>query len=151
MIFSYLFFLFFFFCLFAFSRAASQGIWRFPGQGSSQSCSHWLHQSHNNMGSKLHLQPAPTAHSNVRSPTHRARPGIKPATSWFLVGFANHCAMTGTPSPTYSCSGVGGVFQVGLCQVSSNTSFLMWVTIHPGPVYSSEHPSPPTCRVLSLL
>ena len=28
-----------------------------------------------------------TAHSNARSLTHRARPGIEPSTSWFLVGF----------------------------------------------------------------
>ena len=25
------------------------------------------------------------------------RPGIEPATSWFLVGFVNHCTTTGTP------------------------------------------------------
>ena len=34
------FLLLFFFCLLAFSRAASHGIWMFPGQGSNQSCSH---------------------------------------------------------------------------------------------------------------
>ena len=28
-----------------------------------------------------------TAHGNVRSWTHSARPGIEPSTSWFLVGF----------------------------------------------------------------
>jgi len=28
-----------------------------------------------------------TAHGNTRSLTHWARPGIEPATSWFLVGF----------------------------------------------------------------
>ena len=28
-----------------------------------------------------------TAHSNARSLTHGARPGIEPETSWFLVGF----------------------------------------------------------------
>ena len=39
-----------------------------------------------------------TAHSNARSLTHGARPGIEPATSWFLVGFVNHWAMVGTPS-----------------------------------------------------
>jgi len=38
-----------------------------------------------------------TAHGNAGSLTHRARPGIKPATSWFLVRFFNHCATTGTP------------------------------------------------------
>ena len=31
-----------------------------------------------------------TAHGNVGHLTHRARPGIKPTTSWFLVGFINH-------------------------------------------------------------
>ena len=38
-----------------------------------------------------------TAHSNTGSLTHRARPGIEPSTLWFLVGFVNHCATTGTP------------------------------------------------------
>ena len=37
------------------------------------------------------------SHSNARSLTHWARPGIEPATSWFLVGFVNHCATMGTP------------------------------------------------------
>ena len=26
-----------------------------------------------------------------------ARPATEPTTSWFLVGFVNHCAITGTP------------------------------------------------------
>ena len=43
-----------------------------------------LHHSHG--GSKLCLQPTP-AHTNGKSLTHRGRPGIKPATLWFLVGF----------------------------------------------------------------
>ena len=30
-----------------------------------------------------------TAHSNARSLTHWARPGMGPSTSWFLVGFVN--------------------------------------------------------------
>ena len=38
-----------------------------------------------------------TAHGNARSPTQWARPGIKPSTSRFLVGFINHRATTGTP------------------------------------------------------
>ena len=37
-----------------------------------------------------------TAHGNARSFTHWARPGIEPATSWFLVGFVNPWAMRGT-------------------------------------------------------
>ena len=43
-----------------------------------------------------------TAHGNARSLTHWARPGIKPATSWFLVGFVNHCAMMGVPQVSVS-------------------------------------------------
>ena len=31
-----------------------------------------------------------TAHGNAVSLTHRARPGIKPESSWVLVGFVNH-------------------------------------------------------------
>ena len=38
-----------------------------------------------------------TAHGNARSLTHWTRSGIEPPTSWFLVGFVNHCATTGTP------------------------------------------------------
>ena len=34
------------------------------------------------------------AHGNTRSLTHWARPGIEPSTSWFLVGFISHWAMT---------------------------------------------------------
>ena len=37
------------------------------------------------------------AHGNTRSLTHWARPGFEHTTSWFLVGFVNHWAMTGTP------------------------------------------------------
>ena len=37
------------------------------------------------------------SHSNTRSSTHWARPGIKHASSWILVGFFNHSAMKGTP------------------------------------------------------
>ena len=35
------------------------GIWKFPGQGSNQSCSWGLRHSHGNTGSELHLQPTP--------------------------------------------------------------------------------------------
>ena len=38
-----------------------------------------------------------TSHGNAGSLTHWARAGTKPETSWFLVGFVNHCATTGTP------------------------------------------------------
>ena len=47
-----------------------------------------LHQSHSNARSKLCLQST-TAHSNARSLTHWARPGIEPTTSLFLIGFVS--------------------------------------------------------------
>ena len=43
-----------------------------------------------------------TAHSKAGSLIHWARPRIKPATSWFLVRFINHCATVGTPSSSWS-------------------------------------------------
>ena len=39
-----------------------------------------------------------TAHGDTESLTHWSRPGIKPETSWFLVGFVNHCTTMGTPT-----------------------------------------------------
>ena len=39
-----------------------------------------------------------TAHGNARPLIHWARPGIKPVSSWILVGFVNHWATTGTAS-----------------------------------------------------
>ena len=44
-----------FFCLFRPSPTC--GIWRFPGQGSNQSCSHQPTHSHSNSGSELCLRP----------------------------------------------------------------------------------------------
>ena len=38
-----------------------------------------------------------TAHGNARSLAPWVRAGIEPMSSWILVGFANHWAMTGTP------------------------------------------------------
>ena len=38
-----------------------------------------------------------TAHGNTGSLTQWTRPGIEPATSWFLVGFVNHCSTMGAP------------------------------------------------------
>ena len=43
-----------------------------------------------------------TAHGNTGSLTHWVRPGIEPSTSWLLVGFVNHWAMTGTPVHSFS-------------------------------------------------
>ena len=46
-----------------------------------------LHHSHSNIRSELCLQPNTTTHGNAGSLTQWARPGIEPATSWFLVRF----------------------------------------------------------------
>ena len=42
-----------------------------------------------------------TAHGYIRSLTHWARPGIKPATSWILVRFVTHWATMGTPGLSF--------------------------------------------------
>ena len=47
-----------------------------------------LHHSHSNRGSKPHLRQT-TAHGNARPLTPWTRPGIEPATSWFLVGLVS--------------------------------------------------------------
>ena len=38
-----------------------------------------------------------TAQGNTRALSQWARPGIKPATSWSLARFVNHCSTMGTP------------------------------------------------------
>ena len=42
-----------------------------------------------------------TAQGNTGSLTQWARPGVKPISSWFLVGFINYWAMKGTPRNLY--------------------------------------------------
>ena len=88
-----------FFFLFVFSRAAPAAYGGSHTRGPIGAVAASLQQSHSNTGSKLHLWSIyTTAHGNAGSLTHWARPGIKKlTTSWFLVGFANHWAMTGTP------------------------------------------------------
>ena len=89
---------FFFFCLFAFSRAIpaayggsqARGLIRAVSRRPTpepQQCQIWA-------TSVTYTD----THGKARSLTHSARPQIEPATSWFLVRFANHCATTGTPS-----------------------------------------------------
>ena len=49
---------------------------------------HDLHHSHNNARSKPRLRPTyTTAHGNVGSLTHWARPAIEPISSWIQIGF----------------------------------------------------------------
>ena len=56
-----------------------------------------LHQSHSNAGSEPHLWLPSQLTVMPDSLTPWVRPGIEPATSWFLVRFVNYCATTGTP------------------------------------------------------
>ena len=57
----------------------------------SRGTSAGLCHSHPNSGSKPHLRPTLqlTAAANAGSPTHWARPGVKPASSWILVRFVS--------------------------------------------------------------
>ena len=50
---------------------------------------HPRHMDIPKLGVKLELQQLAyiTAHSNTRSLTHRVRPGVKPMSSWIIVGF----------------------------------------------------------------
>ena len=86
---------FFFFVFLLFLGPLPRGIWRFPGQGSNQSCS--LCQSHSNAGSEPCLQPTPQLTATPDPQSTEQGQGPNPATSWFLVGFVNHCARKGTP------------------------------------------------------
>ena len=90
-------FFFSFFGLFAFSRAASCGMWRFPGQGSNWNYSCWPTPGPQQRGIQATSATYTTTHGNAGSSTHWAKPGVKPEIPWFLVGFVNHCATTGTP------------------------------------------------------
>ena len=86
----YLFFFFFF-------LAAPLAYWTSQARSLIGAIAAGLCHSHSNTGSEPHLQPIPQAHGDAGSLTHWVRPGIKPASSWFLVGFVNCWATKGTP------------------------------------------------------
>ena len=85
---------FVFFCLFRATSVAYGGSQSRGRIGAIAAC---LHHSHSNEGSKPRLRPTVTAHGNGGSLTHWVRPGIKPTSSWILVGFVNHWATMGIP------------------------------------------------------
>ena len=89
------FFAFFFFCLF---RAASMAYGGSQARSPIGAIATGLRQSHSNSRIWAASMIYTTAHGNVGSLNHWARPGIEPATSWFLVGFVNHWATMGTPT-----------------------------------------------------
>ena len=73
---------YFFFCLF---RAAPMAYGDSQARGTIGAAAAGLHQKHSNAVTVTYT----TAHGNAGSLTHWARPGVKPATSWFLVGFVS--------------------------------------------------------------
>ena len=67
------------------------------GVQSKWSCSYRLTPEPQQLGIRAMSATYTTALGNAGSLTHGARAGTEPETSWFLVGFVNHCALTGTP------------------------------------------------------
>ena len=85
-----------FFGLFAFSRAAPSAYRGSQARGWIGAVAAGLRQSQQ-CGIRATSETYTTSHGNTRSLTHWAMPWIEPATSWFLVGFTNHCAAVGIP------------------------------------------------------
>ena len=82
-----------FFVLF---KGPTHSIWRSPSWGCKQSRS-----CQPTTQPQQHMVQAASvtyiiAHSNAGPLTHWASPGIKPMSSWILIGFINHWAMVGT-------------------------------------------------------
>ena len=78
------------FCLFFFFyfRAAPVAYANSQATGWIRAAPTGLHHSHSKAGSTRATSPTyTTAHSNTRSLTHWARPGIESASSWILVKF----------------------------------------------------------------
>ena len=92
---------FFFLSLFVFSRATPVAYEGSQARDPTGAAAASLHQSHSNAGFHVTSTIHTTAHSNTGSSTHLPRPGIKPTTSWFLVGFINHRATMRTPQYTF--------------------------------------------------
>ena len=67
-----------------------------------------------------------TAHGNTRSLTHWARPGIEPATSWFLVRFVN--PLCHDRNSTHGNFWKGKVFYGIYVQISMIYWFTHWET-----------------------
>ena len=61
-----------------------------PKLGVKLSCSHWPTLQPQQLRIQAESATHTTAQINARSLTHWARPGIKSASSWLLVGFVNH-------------------------------------------------------------
>ena len=84
-----------------------------------------------------------TAHGNTRSLTHWARPGIKPATSWFLVGFISAAPQWELWFQILHLS-ICSIFILFLCMVleSSPVWFFVDVAVFPTPLIEGAVFSP---------
>ena len=89
--------LFFLFCLF---RATPLAYGSSQARGPIWAVAASLHHSHSYTRSEPCLWPTPQLKATAGSLTHWARPGIKPWSSWMLVGFVNHWATMATPLVT---------------------------------------------------
>ena len=97
-------FLFFFFSFFWLFRAIPTAYGRSQARGQIRVIAASLCHSHSNARSELHLQTTPQLMAMPGSLTHRVRPKIKQATSWFLGRICFCCAMTGTPELKFRLS-----------------------------------------------
>ena len=70
---------------------------KFPGLGSNWSCSCWPQSQPQQRQIQATSSTYTAAYGHARSLTCWARLGIKPTSSWILVGFLTHWATTGTP------------------------------------------------------
>ena len=74
--------------LFFFSfQGHTHGTWKFPGKGSNPSCSCRPTPQPRRHGIQARSATYTKVPGNARSLTHEARPGVKPTSSWILVGF----------------------------------------------------------------
>ena len=76
-----------FVCLFIAFQGHTWDIWTFPGEGLNKSYS-LMTQAQQHQISIVSVAYT-TAHVNARCLTHWARPGIKPTSSWVLVGLVS--------------------------------------------------------------
>ena len=84
-----------------------------------------LHHSHSNSGPKPSLQPTLQLTSTPDPQSTAQGQGIKPTSSWMLVGFVNHWATTGTLKGHSFCTAPGSSFLI----VRWNSTWFMnyWV------------------------
>ena len=81
------------FILFLLFRAAPVAYGNFQARSHIGAAAAGLHHSQSNGRIQAMSETYTTAHGNARSLTHWVRPGIKPITSWFLVGFVSAASL----------------------------------------------------------